>query len=122
MHIGLFSYGVPEWDLGTVYEFSHMTNAKMTDFLFHLTPETLAAQWDIFLPAYLGTTDPQRIEEANRRIHPFVATKVPFMLTIANRADLILKTTQRLEKLLDCRLDCYNLNRKSVHCGIKMFQ
>jgi len=101
VHIGLFSYGVPEWDLGTVYEFSHMTNAKMTDFLFHLTPETLAAQWDIFLPAYLGTTDPQRIEEANRRIHPFVATKVPFMLTIANRADLILKTTQRLEKLLE---------------------
>lgn len=99
--VGLFSYGVPEWDLGTVYEFSHMTNAKMTDFLFHLTPETLAAQWDIFLPAYLGTTAPQRIEEANRRIHPFVATKVPFMLTIANRADLILKTTQRLEKLLD---------------------
>ena len=44
---------------------------------------------------------PQRIEEANRRIHPFVATKVPFMLTIANRGDLILKTTQRLEKLLE---------------------
>ena len=43
----------------------------------------------------------EELKEANRRIHPFVATKVPFMLTIANRADLILKTTQRLEKLLD---------------------
>ena len=99
--VGLFSYGVPEWDLGTVYEFSHMTNAKITDFLFHLQPETLAAHWDIFLPAYLGTTDPQHIEEATRRICPFVATKVPFMLSIANHLDLIPKTLQRLVRLLD---------------------
>ena len=99
--VGLFSYGVAEWDLGTVYEFAHMTNAKMTDFLFHLTPETLAAHWDIFLPAYLGTNDPQRIEEANRRIRPYAATKVPFMLYIANRMDLIPQVLQRLVKLLD---------------------
>ena len=26
--VGEFAYGVPEWDLGTVYEFSHLTNAK----------------------------------------------------------------------------------------------
>jgi hypothetical protein len=56
---------------------------------------------DIFLPAYLGTTDPQRIEEATRRICPFVATKVPFMLCIANHLDLIPKTLQRLVRLLD---------------------
>jgi uncharacterized protein (TIGR02172 family) len=99
--VGEFAYGVPEWDLGTVYEFSHMTNATITDFLFHVTPETLAAHWDIFLPAYLGTTDPQRIEEATRRIHPYVATKVPFMLYIANLTHLLPKTVQRLEKLLD---------------------
>ena len=99
--VGLFSYGVAEWDLGTVYEFSHMTNAKITDFLLHLTPETLAAHWDIFLPAYLGTTDPQRIEEANLRIRPYVSTKVPFMLYIANHLDLIPQVVQRLEKLLD---------------------
>ena len=99
--VGLFSYGVAEWDLGTVYRFSHMTNAEVTDFLFHLTPETLAAHWDVFLPAYLGTTDPQRIEEANRRIRPFVATKVPFMLHIANHVDLIPNALQGLVKLLD---------------------
>ncbi len=99
--VGLFTYGVPEWDLSTVYEFSHLTNAEMTDFLFHVTPETLAAQWDIFLPAYLGTTDPQRIDEAIRRIRPYVATKVPFMLYIANLTHLLPRTFQRLGKLLD---------------------
>lgn len=99
--VGEFAYGVPEWDLGTVYEFSHLTDAKLTDFLLHLQPETLAAHWDIFLPAYLGTTDQQRIEEATRRIRPFVATKVPFMIYIANRVHLMPKVLQRLEKLLD---------------------
>ena len=99
--VGLFSYGVAEWDLGTVYRFSHMTNAKTTDFLFHLTPEALAATWDVFLPAYLGTTDPQRIEEANRRIRPYVSTKVPFMLYIANHLDLIPQAVQGLENWLD---------------------
>ena len=99
--VGLFSYGVAEWDLSTVYEFAHVKNAKLTDFLFHLQPETLAAHWDIFLPAYLGTTDPQRIEETNRRIRPYVVAKVPFMLNIANRVDLRPHATQRLVKLLD---------------------
>jgi uncharacterized protein (TIGR02172 family) len=99
--VGEFAYGVPEWDLGTVYEFSHLANAKLTDFLFHLQPETLAAHWDIVLPAYLGTTDPQCIEEANRRIRPYAATKTPFMLYIANHTDLMLKALPRLEKLLD---------------------
>ena len=99
--VGEFAYGVPEWDLGTVYEFSHLTNAKITDYLFHLQPETLAAHWDIFLPAYIGTTAPQRIEEATRRIHPFVATKVPFMLNIANRVDLIPQKLPSLIRLLD---------------------
>jgi uncharacterized protein (TIGR02172 family) len=99
--VGEFAYGVPEWDLSTVYEFSHITNAKLTDFLLHLQPETLAAHWDIFLPAYLGTTDPQRIEEATRRIRPFVSAKTPFMLFIANHLELIPQALQRLVKLLD---------------------
>jgi len=98
--VGQFSYGVAEWDLGTVYELSHLKNAEMTNFLLHLQPETLAAHWDIFFPAYLGTTDPQRIEDACRRIHPYVATKVPFMLNLANRMDLIPRATKRLEGLL----------------------
>ena len=98
--VGLFSYGVPEWDLSTLYEFSHISNAILTNFLFHLQPETLAAQWDIFLPAYLGTTDPQHIEDANRRVRPFVAAKVPFMLCIATRVDLIPQALQRIERLL----------------------
>ena len=99
--VGEFACGVPEWDLSTVYELSHITNAKVADFLFHLTLETLAAHWKLFLPAYLGTTDPQRIEEMTQRVRPYSAAKVPFMLYIAGHADLLPQVLQRLEKLLD---------------------
>lgn len=50
---------------------------------------------------YRLVTDGERIEEATRRIHPYVATKVPFMLYIANLTHLLPKTVLRLEKLLD---------------------
>lgn len=46
-------------------------------------------------------TDPQCIEEANRRIRPYVAAKIPFMLFIANHLNLIPPALQRLARLLD---------------------
>lgn len=81
--LGGFGYGVPEWDLGIYRSITHMRSAERADFLFHLSLEMLAAHWDIFFPTYLDTTDPQRIEEATRRLMPYYATKVPYIYDVA---------------------------------------
>jgi hypothetical protein len=33
-----------------------------------MTPDMMKAHWDIFFPAYLGTSDPQAIEKALQNI------------------------------------------------------
>lgn len=40
---------------------------------------SILAHWKIFIQAYLGTTDPQTIEEATRRLLPFAAARNPYM-------------------------------------------
>ena len=37
------------------------------------------AHWDIFFPAYLGTSAPQAIHEATQRLLPYYAAKVPYI-------------------------------------------
>ena len=75
--LGKLAYGVPEWDLGMYFATTNRIQAEMADFLFHLKPETLAAHWNVFFPAYLETTDPQRIAAATKSLLPFMAVKVP---------------------------------------------
>lgn len=98
--LGEFAYGVPEWDLGIYWRMTHMTDARQADYLVHLTPETLAAHWDIFYPAYLGTTDPKRIEEATRRLLPYFAVKVPYVYDMAFQKHLPEPMLQRINQLL----------------------
>lgn len=43
----------------------------------------MKAHWGIFFPAYLGTSDPQAISEAIKRLLPFYAAKVPYVYDIA---------------------------------------
>ena len=62
-----------------------ITDGQRSDFLLHITPETLKAHWDIFLPAYLGTTDSAAIDDYTKRLMPFYAVRVPYMLdTLVN--------------------------------------
>lgn len=81
--VGEFAYGTPEWDLGIMWRITHNMNAARADHLFHLTPEMLTAHWDIFFPAYLGTTDSQAIDEAVKRILSYAAVKIPFVVDLA---------------------------------------
>ena len=83
--LGMFSYGLPEWDLAWLWSMSHYIDGQRSDFLLHITPETLKAHWDIFLPAYLGTTDSAAIDDYTKRLMPFYAVRVPYMLdTLVN--------------------------------------
>ena len=78
--LGQFSYGVPEWDLGWMWTIYNVMDGQRSDFILHVTPETLKAHWNIFLPAYLGTDDKTVIGEYNRRLTAFYAARVPYML------------------------------------------
>lgn len=48
----------------------------------------LTAHWDIFFPTYLGTTDPQAIAEATKRVIPFAAAKIPFAVDLNHNRPL----------------------------------
>ena len=97
--VGEFAYGTPEWDLSLIWTMCHNMGAERSDFLFHLKPETLRAHWDIFFPAYMGTTDPQRLEEAEKRLLPFYAAKVPYVYDMVYQEPMPDVAIERLVKL-----------------------
>lgn len=97
--VGEFAYGAPEWDLSLIWTMCHNMSAERADYLFHLTPEMMKAHWDIFFPAYLGTTDPQRIGEATKQLLPFYAAKVPYVYDMAYHAPLPDVALQNIVKL-----------------------
>ena len=86
--VGEFGYGVPEWDLGMLWTMAHRMDNERCEELFHITHKTFVAHWNIFFPAYLGTTAPQRIEEATRRLIPFASAKIPYMVDMAEHVRL----------------------------------
>ena len=86
--VGEFGYGVPEWDLGMFWTMAHRMSNQRSEFLFHITHETFLAHWNIFFPAYLGTTDPQRIAEAEHRLAAFASAKIPYMYDLVDQARL----------------------------------
>lgn len=96
--VGEFSHGVPEWDLCIFWHMTHNMSAEGTDFLFHLSPATMTAFWDLFLPAYLGTTDPHQIEAANRYLLPFVAVKLPYLVDLVGNITMPEEEFQMLVK------------------------
>ena len=77
--LGEFAYGVPEWDLALLWTMCHNMPGDRVEHIFHITHETMMAHWDIFFPAYLGTSDPQAIHEAIQRLLPYYAAKVPYI-------------------------------------------
>lgn len=81
--VGEFAYGTPEWDLGLLWRMTHSMGEERAQRLFHVAPETLTAHWDVFFPAYMGTTDRQALDEATRRLTAFAAVKIPYVYDMA---------------------------------------
>ncbi len=98
--VGEFAYGVPEWDLGLMYTICHNASKERMEFLFHLTPEMLNAHWNVFLPAYLGTSDPVALGTFTKHILPFYALKVPYVYDMAYHGALPPEALQKLIMLL----------------------
>ena len=99
--LGQFSYGVPEWDLGWMWTICNVMDDKRSDFILHVTPETLKAHWNIFLPAYLGTDDEETIARYNHRLTAFYAARVPYMLDMQVQGRLPEEAFQPLSQLME---------------------
>lgn len=98
--VGEFSHGTPEWDLSIMWIMGHRMSQERADSLFHITPEQMKAHWNCFLPAYLGTTDPQVLGEFTRRLVPYYAVKVPYVYDMAYHCALPDEAFLRMEQMM----------------------
>lgn len=79
--VGDFAYGVPEWDLSMMYHATHSLTAERADNIFHLDNDMLKAHWDAFAPVYYGTDSKEVLEAEVRKLYPFIATKMAFLIS-----------------------------------------
>ncbi len=99
--VGEFSYGAPEWDLSLLWTICNNMSSDRAEDLFHLSHEMMKAHWDIFFPAYLGTTDSQAIGEATKRILPFYAVKVPYVYDMVYQGPMPEVAFQKIAKFFN---------------------
>jgi len=97
--VGEFAYGAPEWDLALLWTMSHNMPDDRVQHIFHITHNQMQAHWDIFFPAYLGTSDPQAIAEATRKLMPYYAAKVPYIFDMVFNAPMPDAALQKIVKL-----------------------
>lgn len=93
--IGQFAYGAPEWDMSLCWRVCCMTDPKMTDHLFHLTPQQLQQHWSILAPAYYGIS-PEEMEAQIRKILPYSVIKSAYMYHLAYHKPMSEEMAQRL--------------------------
>ena len=98
--LGQFSYGEPEWDLGWMWTICNQIDSQRSDFILHLTPETLKAHWNIFIAAYLGTKDQETISQYIRRLMPYYAVRLPYMLDLLVQGRLPEDALEQLPKII----------------------
>jgi uncharacterized protein (TIGR02172 family) len=96
--LGEFAYGAPEWDLAQLWTMCHNMPDDRVQHIFHITHEQMKTHWDIFFPAYLGTSDPQAIDEATKRLLPYYAAKVPYMFDMIFSAPMPDAALQKIVK------------------------
>lgn len=99
--LGQFSYGVAEWDLGWMWTICNRMDGQRSDFILHVSPETLTAHWNIFLAAYLGTDDKAAIGQYTKRLMPFYAVKLPYMYDLLVQGRLPEEAFKPLSQMID---------------------
>lgn len=98
--VGEFAYGCPEWDLSIMWIMGQRMSEERAQTLFHLKQAQIKEHWNIFLPAYLGTTSPQELEAYTRRLMPFYAAKVPYVYDMAFHTALPEASIQMIQQIL----------------------
>ncbi|MBP5770856.1 MAG: TIGR02172 family protein [Bacteroidaceae bacterium] len=78
--VGDFAYGVPQWDLCMMYYSANLMSSERIENLFHVDSPTMRAHWNAFAPVYYGTQDKDVLEAEVRKLYPFIATKIAFLV------------------------------------------
>ena len=97
--VGDFAYGVPEWDLGMMYYSASFMSPERCDNIFHLDVPTLKAHWQAFAPVYYGTDSKEALEAEVRKLYPFIATKIAFLISKLRNGDGVV--SEALMKMFD---------------------
>ena len=98
--LGQFCCGEPEWDLGWMWTICNQIDGQRSDFILHLTPDTLKAHWSVFIAAYLGTDDQAVIGDYTRRLMAYYAVRLPYMLDLLVQGRLPEDALQQLPKVI----------------------
>ena len=69
--LGMFSYGNPLFDLGSLYFTAHDGNVEYSKLLFHNTPEALLRFWELFIMHYFELASEKEIPQVDEQIAPF---------------------------------------------------
>jgi uncharacterized protein (TIGR02172 family) len=86
--LGLFSYGAPEWDVAQLWVFTNRLDEERQKVLFHLDRVQMLEHWDIFVKAYFNIDTQEQIGATVKRLLPFAAVRIPFMLNMAYRTPI----------------------------------
>lgn len=99
--LGQFSHGVAEWDLGWMWTICNRMDGWRSDFILHVTPETLKAHWNIFLATYLGTDEKAATDRYTKRIMPYYAVRLPYMYDMQVQGRLPEAAMQQLPQMIE---------------------
>jgi len=79
--VGDFAYGVPQWDVSMMYYSANLMSPERIENLFHVNHATMQAHWNAFAPVYYGTQDQEAIAAEVRKLYPFMATKIAYLIS-----------------------------------------
>ena len=79
--VGDFAYGVPQWDVCMMYYTANLMSHERIENLFHVNQATMQAHWNAFAPVYYGTQDKEAIAAEVRKLYPFMATKIAYLIS-----------------------------------------
>lgn len=83
--LGLFSHGVPEWDVAQLWIFTNRLDEDRQKALFHLDRAQMLEHWNIFVRAYYGIDAEEQVGAVVKRLLPYAVVRIPFMLNMAYR-------------------------------------
>ena len=77
--VGDFAYGVPEWDLASMFYNCNMLTDERIKELYHIDAATMRSHWYYFLCEYYGFTTPEECDRLSASLHRLAAVKLFFM-------------------------------------------
>jgi uncharacterized protein (TIGR02172 family) len=77
--VGDFAYGVPEWDLASMYYNCNMLPEERVRHLFHIDTDAMRRHWHYFISEYYGTDDPEECSRRSTSLQRLAAVKMFYM-------------------------------------------